>query len=298
MILKMKKVNFLASVILNLILMSVFVSCENEKNNDKDLDNDNDISINTISAKWEMSDSNSPYASFEFNEDGYYIVVENSEAANLKANSSPRLKEKLLKRNNKVSLESNLSPIHFGTYIIDGNNIILSGFGLIEVVSISNEEFTFSFILESNGEKNSFVAGKSEEPISPSNRTDMLCRTWEVDEVTIDINYLSDDVRERYKEKYGEDWINVLKKDRTAGSEGLILLFSKAGTYLVLYSGEERDAGLSEWKWVDKEETSIYYSWENWTDNWDNNIVAITELNTTNLSFREDIAIWHLLPKK
>jgi hypothetical protein len=266
----------------NLIYLWVFafgfalVSCDK----DKDKESDSGVSVNTISAKWEISDSKSPYASFEFNKDGNYIVVENvgMNSKNLSKNSTVSLFENnSSKATITRSSESNLSPIHFGTYKIEGNKIILSGFGLIEVISITAEEFSFSFTLEATGQKNSFVAGKSDEPISSSSRTDMFCRTWVVEKMTIN-GELDDDII------------------------GTVVLFSKAGTYLVLYDGEEGEAGLAEWKWANTAETKFYYSWDNWEYDWEDNVVTINQLSNNILIIQENFGegdwVYHLTLKK
>jgi hypothetical protein len=279
-----------------------FVACDKDKDNDKE--SDIGVSVNTISAKWVISDSKSSYSSFEFNKDGNYIVVENVEA-NLR-NSSVISKAALFKNNGfkaaaktrSSESESNLSPIHFGTYKIEGNKIILSGFGLIEVISLTAEEFSFSFTLESTGEKNSFVAGKSDEPISTSSRTEMLCRTWVGDKVTIDVSKLSEEDIYYFVQEYGENWKVQVEKEATDDFKGLIALFSRAGTYLVLYKGEDGEAGLSEWKWANTQETKIYYSWENWTDEWEENIVTVTNLTSNTLAFEEWGYIYHMVLKK
>ena len=246
--------------------VTMFSGCGKDNNENG---NGESVSMNTISAKWEISDSNSPYASFEFNKDGNYIVVENVGGTNLKSLITSS-KASLFKTNSLKAAstrssesESNLSPIHFGTYRIEGDKIILSGFGLIEVISITAEEFLFSFTLEATSEKNSFVANKSAEPISSSSRTDMFCRTWIVQESIITEN-------------------GVRQSDIEDESNGIIVLFSKAGTYLCIYSWEE-EAGLAEWKWADKEETKWYYSWDNWKYDCEYCIATITELSNNTM---------------
>ena len=262
----MKKVILLTNLILSLIFISTFVSC-----NKDDDENDSGVSVNTVSAKWEISDKNSPYVSFEFTKDGNYIVVENVSETNLRSLGTSQKSSSFLKSSSQTmnlrssNSESNLSPIHAGTYRIEEDRIILSGFGLIEVISITAEEFTFSFTLESTGDTNSFVAVKSAEPISSSNRTEMFCRTWIAERITVN----------------GEDMPE---------EEGMIILFSRAGTYLILYPpGYEEEAALAEWKWADKEETRIYYSWNNWSENYEYPIVKIKQLDNNNLVLEEII---------
>ena len=274
--------------LLTALSVMFFVACSNDGGENGDIP-----LVNRISAKWEISDENSPYASFEFNKDGNYIVVMRNVEANsrsLSVNSkNPFLKKPLKTR----SSETNLSPIHFGTYKIEGNNIILSGFGVMEIINITAEEFSFSFTLEATGEKNSFVAEKSAEPISSSSRTDMLCRSWLLNKVIIDFDSFSQEDIESYKEEYGENWKFEVERNWSEDMLGLSVLFSRAGTYLVLYADGE--AGLAEWKWANREETKIYYSWDNWEYS---GIAAITELKPASLSVQEEHITWNFKIKQ
>jgi len=255
-----------------------FVSCDKYN----DIERDSGVTVNTVSTKWDILDNNSLYTSFEFNKDGNYIVVKNNgeRLRSLITNS----KNSLFKNNSlraASTSSSNLSPIHFGTYQIDGNKIILSDFGIIEVISITAEEF--SFTLETTGKTNSFVAKKSSQQISSSNKTEMFCRTWVIQKITDESG------------KKDEYW-------RESDIIGSIVLFSKAGTYLVLYGGEGGDAGLSKWKWANKEETKIY-SWNKWKDDWEEeNFVTINQLNDNTLVLQEviddEVMVYHLTLKK
>jgi hypothetical protein len=277
------------------------VSCDRDNGGD----NEQTLSQNTISAKWEIANPASKYASFEFNRDGNYIVIERIEAeaheVAVKSGVSRNFQRSLFQKSGvrkvstRASSDSNLSPIHFGTYKIEGDKIILSGFGVLEAISITAEEFTFSFTLEATGEKGEFVANRAADPISSSSRTDMFCRTWRVDKITIDESAVSQEDREYYIREYGADWKNEVEKMRTEESAGLIALFSKAGTYLVLYANDDdEEAGLSEWKWTNGEETAIYYSWDNWKDDWTDNIVQVKELSNSTLIIQEEESIYHL----
>jgi hypothetical protein len=55
---------------------------------------------------------------------------------------------------------------------------------------------------------------------------------------------------------------------------------------------------LSEWKWANKEETKIYYSWDNWTDDWEENVVNVTTLTSNTLAFEEWGYVYHMILKK
>ncbi|MDR3217953.1 MAG: hypothetical protein LBU22_03090 [Dysgonamonadaceae bacterium] len=291
------KRNFLMTL-MSLFAMIVISSC------DKNDDDNGDTLTNTISAKWEITDSNSAYASFEFNKDGNYIVIEN-ETINKsyvtgKSKSSLFQNGKSLGTGNiatrSASAESNLSPIHYGTYKIEENRIILTGFGVIDVISITTEEFTFSFILEATGAKGVYVASKAKEPISASNRTDMFCRTWKAQKLSIDESLVPDVEKTYFINEFGENWKAGLEKSANEERVGTIVLFSKAGTYLVLYTDGE--AGLSEWRWTNKEEKALYYSWDNWEDDWENNIVQINKLSDSTLEIQEEFWIYEFVLAK
>ncbi|MDR2131054.1 MAG: hypothetical protein LBP56_07830 [Odoribacteraceae bacterium] len=285
--------------IASLFFPVLFSSCDNKK------DEGPAFSPATISAKWEITDPNSQYASFEFNKDGTYIVIEKEyyeQALALARGSAGRGTVRTPLFGNfagnaatRSSSESNLSPIHTGTYTIEGEKIILSGFGVLDVISITAEEFTFSFTLESASETEEYVANKAAEPISSSSRTDMFCRTWVIEKITIDESALSESDKEDYIQEYGPEWKKEVEEIETAEIAGGIALFSRAGTYLIMYENEENsEAGLSEWKWANEEETTIYYSWDNWEDNWEENIVKINDLKSNSLILQERELIFHL----
>jgi hypothetical protein len=291
----MKNVFYMA--LLSLLVATVVTACSED-----DDDSSGDTLTNTINAKWEISNPNSAYASFEFSKDGDYIVLENEKGATLKSSARLYPQNSLFQNKTKVSTrssssDSNLSPIHFGKYKIEGNKIILLGFGSIDIISITAEEFTFSFTLEATGKKEEYIANKAEEPVSSSSRTSMLCRTWLLEKVTIDESSVFEEDKAYYLEKYGNNWKTEIEKMRNEDIAGSTVLFSKAGTYLVLYVGKD-EAGLSEWRWANEEETALYYSWENWENNWRDNIVQIKELNNTILKMQEEESVFHLVPEK
>jgi hypothetical protein len=188
--------------------------------------------------------------------------------------------------------ETNLSPIHYGTYTINGNVITLSGFGVLNIILITVEEFTFSFTLTADGETGEYTANLSAPPISESARTKMLCKAWQIDALDIDEDAVPDLDKDDYIAAYGPDWKDSIINHQSHLIGGTVL-FSRAGTYLVLYVDEE--AGLSEWKWTNSQETAFYYSWNNWQNNWQNNIVQISELTNTSLILNEKGRVWNLV---
>ncbi|MDR2064282.1 MAG: hypothetical protein LBP85_01025 [Prevotellaceae bacterium] len=283
-----KKVKILTAL-MSLFAAVATISCSSNNNNDN-------INTDIINAKWIITTPDSDYASFEFTSYGHYIVIENTPAATTESSSAGKLKSSFLQKGVLVAMntaatasseqESNLSPIHHGTYTKNGDVITLTGFGVLTIISITAEQFTFSFTLTENGETGEYTANTSAPPISESERTKLMCRAWTVKDITIDEDAMSEDDKEHYFNKYGPAWTDsLIQGGIDKGILNATALFSRAGTYLVLYAKEDSEAGLAEWKWVNSEEKSFYYSWNNWQDNWDDNIVEIIELNKTSLIF-------------
>jgi hypothetical protein len=199
----------------------------------------------------------------------------------------------------RASGDSNLSPVHFGTYKIEGDRIILSGLGVIDVISIAEDEFTFSFTLTVRGETGECVANKAAAAVSSSNRTEMFCRTWKVERITADESLIPEEEKQGYIDEYGAGWKAIIEQEATERHAGIIVLFSRAGTYLALYANEDGDeSDLSEWKWTSSAETAIYYSWDNWEDEWTENVVAVVELTKSTLKIQERAMIIHLVLAK
>ena len=248
---------------MSLFIMAILTSCNN------DIVNENKTTT-LIKAKWEIADLNSAYTSFEFTEDENFIVVENGTNADTRASSSKPL------------------PVHFGVYKIDENTINLPDFGTITVASITAEKFSFSFTLKSTGESWNFTANKAQEPITQSSRTDMMCRTWMINKVTIDEDLLPHANKSWYEYQYGQNWKEEAEKELL----GTTVLFSKAGTYLISYAvdyitSNESNTALFWWKWANKEQTVVFYSEDNWKDNWQENNAWIDELTSTTLTVHE-----------
>lgn len=288
-----------------LILSAVWVlfSCK------KDDEPVSGIQKDAIVFKWIFSESDAPYRFIEFTGDGSYVIQE-KEQAGQEARVSGHRGTGIFSglngsgqsvgdlRNLRVS--SNLSPVHFGNYRIEDDRIILSGFGLIEEVSFTSDEFSFSFAMESTGEKDWYVVKKATGVVASSARTKMLCRTWQIDQISFDLDMIPDDVAGLYEEVFGENWEEELPKEMTEEAKGSPVLFSQSGTYLVLGVNTETgetEAGLSEWKWEDTSETAIYYSWDNWTDEWESAVVRVEELTDANLVIKENAVRYHMSRK-
>ena len=203
------------------------------------------ITKSTVSAKWEV-EGDSDYNTFEFNESGTYVVV-------------------------KTSPDKDITEdiILFGTYTIDGDQMILSNFGRILVKSISDEKITFAIKLEGeSGFGDTLAANKSDE-LPASTNTHLLCRTWR---------------------------LVTLNDDTVTGTESeLLMVFYQSGTYVVTYIENNELGGLAEWKWRDTEENVMCYSWDGPPDC--SNLATINELTSELLDVSDEVFRYVLVPE-
>lgn len=142
----------LKQILIAIFVLTFIASCDKNENEPKET-----LEKTTISAKWIVSNS-SEYESFEFNESGNYIVVENT-----------------------TTKSTNDQIILFGTYeIIDNKTIVLSDFGTLTISEINENSISFSIQLTSNPDNEIIIDASKKEEMESSTKTDLLCRTWEM----------------------------------------------------------------------------------------------------------------------
>lgn len=142
----------LKQILIVIFVLTLIASCDKDENELKET-----LEKATISAKWIVGNS-SEYESFEFNESGNYIVVENTTT--------------------KSTIDQ---IILFGTYkIINNRTIVLSGFGTLTISKINENSISFSIQLASNPDNEIVINASKQEEMESSNNTDLLCRTWEL----------------------------------------------------------------------------------------------------------------------
>jgi len=201
----------LKQILVTLTAVAFMASCNKEE-----MAPENDINVekSTISAKW-IVDSSGDYKSFEFNESGNYIVTENTSTGS-----------------------TNDQAVLFGTYeIVEGNSIVLSDFGTLEISEINDNSISFSVQLMSNPDSEIIINALKQEESESSTTTDLLCQTWQV--VSLG----------------GEPMSNVS------------ILFSNAGTYLVTAEVQgEQITGSGTWIWCNADENKLAFAVENELD--------------------------------
>jgi len=209
------------------LILGIALACK--KDDDEDTNNNNDSDVvnvekSTVSAKWEV-EGDSDYETFEFNESGTYVVVKNS-----------------------PDKDTDEEIIILGTYLIDGNLLILSDFGIVKVISLNEEQISFSVKLEGETDYGDVLIGNRSDELPVSDKTTLLCRTWKV---------------------------KVMSGDTLPEDEQGFVTFFKSGTYITAWAGDE----VAKWKWYDSNENSWCYSWNEEIDC--ENYVIVTELTTS-----------------
>jgi hypothetical protein len=144
------------AVLAGLCMMS---SCHREDNDENATDTD-------IPGKYEVTDTDSPYASFEFTEDGKYMIVERNPT---KAASSTKA--------------SPAGTMKYGTYVTNGNTIDLLGFGIIIVSENGNSKIFSVELVSEPGQSKQYAVRKMPSAIESEQRANMLCRTWRLVEI-------------------------------------------------------------------------------------------------------------------
>ena len=130
-----------------------------------------------------------------------------------------------------ITKSTDNQTVFFGSYdIIDNTTILLSDLGELKISEFSNNSirFTVSF------DKNFIINASKQEEIQKSSNTELLCRTWKL--VSIEGKDLGD----------------------------FIVLFSKAGTYLVNFIDENEEplTVLGVWTWCNSAENKLAFTIE------------------------------------
>lgn len=210
----------LSKFMIGLIAISMIAtSCEkggddldqNENQNTELPTNENEA-FELITKKWDLPQL-ADYNSIELTKDSLFIVD----------------KVSALKSTNEGS------EIITGTFTInsDGVTIILNGFGTMTIEQVSDNLIVITIILE-DGTDLGEVTGEEQEVVSTSERTEMLCKSWEME-------------------------IQCEKK--------MNLSFTKSGS--LLYNGSSITEGdtcpeltgpfIGVWEWTDDSETDINF---------------------------------------
>ena len=166
--------------------------------------------------------------------------------------------EKLKEQSVRSAESEDDEKVYFGSYEITDRVILLPGLGQVRVSTLKGNSIIFSLYLSPDPKDEVVIKATKQKEMQNTNKTTLLCRTWR----TVTLN--------------GEDV--------TGTDDDIIAVFSNAGTYLV--DGSEGLA-MASWRWLDKNEEFIQYSWESLGSAvWDNK-VKIVNLTASSLTMLE-----------
>lgn len=159
------------------------------------------------------------------------------------------------------------TEVIYGQYEINNEVVELYDFGHLEDVDIENDQMNATVVEETNPNNPEQIQTVKASEYENTSRTDLLCRTWKI----------------------------VSWNDQASNPyDALEVLFSRAGTYLVTYSGGE--TGLSSWQWKDSNEQILCYNWYGFPTCTGANEVEISNLTKTTCTINEDGDIYKLEP--
>jgi hypothetical protein len=200
-----------------------------------------DKKTSTVVGRWQITENNAQYSSFEFTVDKKYIIVPKAQE---KASVSGKAKT-------RGSTDSE-PVIIFGDYsTLNGNDnsdvsLNLSEFGTMKV-TISNDGQSVS--INVNG--TNYNAKKIEE--MPSNdKTELLCHTWKFKKgEIIDESLIPDEEKEWFIHEYGNDWKVKMNEQIAEALKDVTITFTKAGTYFTHNPNDPEETTICKWEWED-----------------------------------------------
>lgn len=251
------------------------------------------------SAKYEMA-AGSPYRSIEFTSSGNYVVVTNNHsyysaapAAKVKKQTAvgTAMASGLLRTPERSVSRAYFNGIYYGTYTKTGDNQYnLQGFGTITVNTGGDNAYSLTVTTSSGSQT---LAATKAVADKDSDRTNALCRTWNVDKLNLKV------------------WINGSKKyDRTVAANKLNdlfedwgddgweedeiprqVIFTKSGTYMVLYGLNDysnNSLDISSWRWENESKGIIRYSWDIGNFDDDDSGLITTSFSGKNMTIWEE----------
>ncbi|MDR1574726.1 MAG: hypothetical protein LBS37_01865 [Treponema sp.] len=125
--------------------------------------------ITDISEKWEIVTPGSGYTSFEFNQDNYYIVIENQDS--------------IFGEPEQI--------IHFGEYTMPANDTIeLIDLGEIKITANTDTGVAFSFTPLDKPDGTAALRAEKAESMPDTPQLQLFCRTWKIagssNDITVD----------------------------------------------------------------------------------------------------------------
>ena len=237
---KFCKISFL--VLLALCVVPCFFSCSDDS--EESVVNPNPPQYESVSGKYEITDHSSPYESIELGASGDYVVIKRAGGYS----RSPLRKENRFSWKTTVGRAVAYDNVVYGTYTQLGDETFdLEGFGVVRLMSDDGQEITDIVIQPEGGNEMTFAVEKA-ETMGDDELTNALCRTWKVVKI-----------HEKGYDSYDGEYDDTY----TPAEEGALseVMFSEFGTFLSFYNNNEIEAYF--WKWEDRGNRLVRYSWDN-----------------------------------
>lgn len=230
-----------------LMLLSLS-SCSND--DDNDTGNTDTPRYESLAAKYDVTDAKAAYKSFEFTNDGYYII-ETSTAVGTRSNYSSRME---LAKKASPQTRSTDNSVLFGTFTYDitTETYTLDKVGTIRIVNTADGGYSIE-IVNSDGTTTTYTASKEDNVIADNDNTTQLCRSW-------NLNYITETIRKEGEVIHTfsgtrDQWVAYQNQaadeddyDDTILSQAI---FTKAGTLVWIgkYQSGVSEAEIRFWKW-------------------------------------------------
>ena len=278
--------------IFGILLLAVAMTGITACSSDDDDTNFSTPQYESVSAYYEVTSHNSDIKSVELTSSGNYIVIRDN-ASSRQAYFFSRFVIAPDEDETRATTYQNIIKGRF-TKISD-TEFELEGFGRIVITGNADNAMSLEITPEDGQTYTLTAAKKTQNP--DSQKTSWLCRTWDISgfamkiEMTkggntvtvIDGKYSMDDEQrlkqdivaglktlfqtffpEEYeRDREGADATaeNAVKDINITGENSpLQIIFTKAGTYMVLYKGEK--LAVATWAWDDEEKGILRYSWD------------------------------------
>lgn len=266
------------------LLVGTMAACSNDNDDEGGPSSFDTPKYEAEAAKYVIDDQTAaPYKSIELTASGNFIIMP-SDYVNYVNRHAPatsksklwynRLKNGMITANAPMPITRVYSLIVYGSYTKTGENQYnLEGFGTLTIIKDADGTAHTIVLTPTGKPSKEYTAHKQNADIN-SEMSSKLCRTWYTEsfrafskvngKTVVDITAstlpeLGDKIYEWAKKNDPEfeedewDWEN----EWDVNPENVI--FTKTGTYVVLYSNEQ--LAVSTWKWADERNGILRYSW-------------------------------------
>lgn len=260
----MKKYLLSFAVLGMLFAASTLTSCSDDDGDGGNLDTPK---FEAEAAKYDITTPGARYNSIELTASGNYIVTSdqmNASYAPAANNAVERKSITSIFNNPQPKSRAAFAGIIYGKYTkVADNEYYLEGFGTIKITSNGGNSFDLD-ITTTNGNK--VVLGANRDNMyGESEMTNKLCRTWEMNKISIKAWYNGRQIFNKTYSKSQFDNIVIDGEEIEIEEYPENVIFTKSGTYMVLY--DDGTLAVSTWRWGNESKGVLNYSWDyNWDD--------------------------------